>query len=289
MFSRSIQLFAPFLLLLAGCRIQEAPKSAAREVTIVSDYLTKDDSVLIRSFGKDEKIRTKIVILTPDSIRALVGRNIYNTGIDVLLTQEKSLRDFFYSKAAFAKIDNPRLFQQVERQFDNTHNFWIGLSHDPLVIAAPKDTLRQCPDIDPAGRHRKDSLGIPVKVKSGRQEYMDLLSRSSKLQFLTKKPAKGYGKEIVMPFSELVELENSADSAYNHNIRPCFSWLAENKRYFTRVTTVSLVRYSRNAAAAKKLVNYLFANSWSVANGRNQLPTVKRYKPNWYIESLLIR
>jgi len=277
-------------LFLAGCRIQEAPEEKKKSLFIVADYLTKDDSTVINQFSFDHHVAVTITILTPEKIVQRFKQERYNAEMDIILTENDELREQLYSLGAFRAISNPGLFSRLDRQFSNKHHYWLPISHDPLLVAFPKDSSDNCHDIDFTTWHRSDSLYPVIKVTKHLTEYNSLLASSHNLGWLDlNKKNKTAAGERIYSLSEFVALENSTDSTYNKRLNLCRSFLADNKRFITRINTISIYAHGRNRATAEKFIRVFIANSYTIANGRNQLPADKRIQANWYIRSLSIR
>ena len=289
------QIYACFsltALFLTGCWVQEAPVEKKKALFIVADYLTKEDSAVINRFSSDRHIAVTITILSAEEIVRRVQAKRYNAEMDILLTENESLRQQLYDLGAFRPVGNQELFSKLDRQFNNKHHYWLPVSHDPLIVTSPKDTSDNCPEIDFTAWHRLDSLLPVIRIKQHMADYTALLQNSHHLGWLSaanKKATTSATGERIYPLSEFVALENAQDSTYNKRQHACRSFLVDNKRFITRTNTVSIYAHGRNHAAAEKFVHVFMANAYTIANGRNQLPVNKRVQANWYIRSLSIR
>lgn len=283
-----------FLLLiipsvLTGCWLDEAEAPRKKSLHVVADRLSEEDSLIIRDFGKAKKVEVTIEVLSPEAILSRIRSRRHNADIDVLLTEDASLRTQLQDLRVLKEIRNEKLFSLLERQFNNQHRQWIPVAHDPLVLSAYRDTSRNCPDIDFRSWHRKDSLIPRNLVQHHREAYRELLSKTSHLSWLAAETGtRKAGTEEIHTLSELVEMENAADSVYRSHMNRCRFYLVDRQRYISRITTASIYRHGRNSAEAESFLVFFTGRSYSVANGRNQLPTRKNVFPNWYIRSLSI-
>ena len=283
--------FSVIGIFLSGCWVQEAPQEKKKSLFIVADYLTKDDSTVINQFSFDHHVAVTIKIMTPEAIVQRIKSERYNAEIDIILTQNHELRNELYSLGSLKPISNPALFSQLDRQFNNKHHFWLPVSHDPLILANPKDSSGVCRITDFSTWHKSDSAFPALKIKKNSGDYSMLLKNSHHLSWInnTKANRKMAVNESVYSLSEFVALENSRDSTYNKRANGCRSYLVDNKRYITLVNTVSIYTYGRNQATAQKFIRVFAANAYTIASGRNQLPASKAVQPSWYIRSLAIQ
>ena len=273
--------------LLPGCWIQEAPEETTRALSLVADHLTAEDSAIINQFSFDHRVKVAIRILSPEEIIATIKAKRYNADMDLILTDNQELRDQLYTLGAFRTIRDQQLFSKINRQFNNKHHYWLTLSHDPLVVAAPLDTAGNCSTIDFRSWHRIDSLSPVVKVRPPFGDYAALLANSRQLTWLRiDAPSKRPSDERIYRLSDLVTLENTIDSTYNKRMNACRNYIVDNQRYITRAYTVSLYVHGRNRAIAEKFIRIYAAKAYSVASGRNQLPANTGIQASWYIRSL---
>ena len=282
-----------FLLLipivLTGCWLDEAEAPRKKALFVVADRLTGEDSLIIRDFAKSKKVDVTIAVLRPEAILSRIRAKRYNADIDILLTEDEALRTELQELKVLKPIRNEGLFSSLERQFNNQHHEWVPVSHDPLVLSTHRDSSSSCPDIDFRNWHRKDSLIPNIGVRRHREAYKELLSHTSHLKWMsTGTTTRKVSTEQVYTLSELVDMENEADSVYRSHMNLCRFYLIDRQRYISRITTASIYRHGRNSAEAESFLAYFTGRSYSVANGRNQLPTRKNVLPNWYIRSLSI-
>jgi hypothetical protein len=285
--SKWILLLPVILLGFSGCWLDEAAEPQQKSLTIVADRLSHEDSTLIEQFGKKYHVSVQLEVLKADVILKRIRTDRYNANIDVLITEDQSLRRQLQELNAFKAIRNTAPFGQLERQFNNQHHYWIPVSHDPLIVTRAKDTTG-CSPIDFRKWHKNDSLKPVFLVTRQRDNYLSLMGASTNLGKL-RSASRKQGGEHIYTLSEFVELENSSDSMYHSNSNACRFFLIDNQRYVSSVNTVSIYRHGRNIAGAEQFLAFFVGHSYSVANGRNQLPTRKNVTANWFIRSLSIQ
>lgn len=290
--SKRILLLSLIPAVFSGCWVEEAQPAKEKSLNIVADRLTSEDSTLIDRFSSQYHIAVKTEILEPKAILQRIRSDRFNADMDVLITEDAALRKELNELCAFKTIRNTTIFGRLERQFNNQHHYWIPVSHDPLIVALPRDTSGNCPRIDFRSWHRTDSLRPALMIRRHKNAYLELLSASSQLnRFARQSPGslRPAENEYVYALSEFAENENRRDSLYPVENTGCRSFLIVNKRYVSRVNTISIYRYGRNIAAAESFLTYYTGNSYAVASGRNQLPARKHTEANWSIRSLSIR
>jgi hypothetical protein len=270
-----------------GCWIEEVQPVQKKSLCIVADHLSKEDSLVINQFGYNYKVTIKKEVLKPEAILQRVRSEKYNAEIDILIIESADLRKELNHLNAYKSIRSTELFGQLERQFNNTHHKWIPVSHDPLIVCKPKDSLQNCGPLN----LKKTALRPKLVLRPKHQEYTDLLS-GTKFNWLNAEtgPATQFGSERIFALSDFVDRTFFADDS-TAGIIPdeCRYYLIDKKRTVSRLCTVSLYRYGRNNAVAGSFLSFYMANSYSIANGRNQLPVKKQVTPNWYIRSLSIQ
>jgi len=275
-------------LSISGCWIDEAKESTQKELFIVADFLSKEDSLVINQFAFNNHIKVKQTILTPVTILERIRNNRYNAEMDILIIEDADLRKKLQELHALRPIQSVRLFSQLERQFNNQHHQWIPITHDPLIVVQGKDSTNTCSAIDFKLWHKGDSLQPKFLIRKQENLYYPLLENSTRFNW-TKTKKKQFSDEQIYRLSEYVAIEFSEDSVRVTTNFPCRYFLIDNKRTISLINTVSIYKHGRSIPLAEKFLSFFMANSYSVANGRNQLPTKKNVLPNWYIRSLSIQ
>lgn len=276
--------------LLAGCWVQEAPEGNYNELSIVSDKLSPDDSLIIQRFAKEYKITVRYEQLSPEAILQRIRTQKYNADIDLIFTEDDELRNELMLMKKLRPLSDERLFGKLDRQFNNRHHLWLPITHDPLILSRKKDTLHSCPAIDFGTWHLKDSAYPKLALRSGRkaQIYRNQLE-NSRYKWLSQPPKySAYSTEKVYTLSDYVQRYYFSDSMVSRQ-EECLYYLAYKKRTFSTVSSMSVFRYGRNVAVAERFIAYCASNAYQVASGRNQLPVNRRITANWYIRSLSIR
>ncbi|HLP56831.1 MAG TPA: hypothetical protein VK151_17460 [Fluviicola sp.] len=271
----------------SGCWIDEVQPTKKKSLCIVADHLSKEDSLVINQFGHNYKVSIKKEVLKPEAILQRIRSEKYNAEIDILIIENAALRKELSNLNALKSIQSPELFSRLERQFNNTHHRWIPVCHDPLIVCKPKDSLQNCGPLN----LKKTALHPKLILREKHEEYRDLLAGTN-YNWLNAEtgPATQYGNERLFALSDFVDRIFFADDSTAGIIpNECRYYLIDKKRTISRTCTLSLYRYGRNGAVAANFLSFYMANSYSVANGRNQLPVKKHVTPNWYIRSLSIQ
>lgn len=280
------------MILLTGCWVQEAPVSKNNELSIVSDKLTSEDSVLIKRFAKEHKVTVRYELLSAEAILQRIRVQKYNADIDIILTEDEQLREELFQMKKLRILKNDQLFGKLNRQFNNRHHYWLPVTHDPLILCKSKDTLLACPAVDFGVWHKNDSTYPKLVLPANRRNdvYHSLLGKS-RYKWLSKPPKYAvYSTEKVYCLSDYVHrIYFTTDSVANTNRAECRYYLAHKKRTFSTVCTLSVFRYGRNPAVAERFITFCAANAYTLASGRNQLPVNQRIDANWYIRSLSIQ
>lgn len=275
---------------LSGCWVNEASEPKTKELEIVADYLSPEDSAVINDFSKSRKVTIHLQVLQPQDILKRVRQTRYNAGMDILITRDNELLLHLQELDAFRKVRNSALFSQLERQFNNKHHHWIPLSHDPLVLTTHKDTSGTCRKPDFRNSLIQEGKRPTLVLGKYTKAYSELLKASSRYKQLTITPENTMfvASGRIYPLSALVDLQEGSDSISHTQLLPCRFFLIDKQRYVTLMNYAGIYRYGRNGAEAEKLLTFLLANSYRIASGRNHLPTSKNAVPNWYIRSLVV-
>lgn len=287
-------LFVPMTisLVMNSCVIPEAKPSKANELTIISDRLTHQDTLLIERFEKKRHVAVTIIIETKTDIINRFKQHIYNVNCDILITENEHIRNALRKMGGLATIDNQRLFDAIGRQFNNSHHLWIPLSQNPLLIVAPRDTSNQCERIylNRWLRNQKDTLLPDMNPVLKHKALKNVLAKSDQFGWLVRTKKKyPRNMEKVYVLSDVVDICVKKDSTAGRMKRKCMTYLVDKKRTLATYTTISLVNYSRNLTPAQAFVAFFNANSYWVASGRHQIPTKNRVKPNPIIRKLDIQ
>jgi ABC-type thiamine transport system substrate-binding protein len=285
--SKWILLLPVILLGLSGCWLDEAAEPQKKSLNIVADRLSHEDSTIIEQFGKKYHVTIQLELLKAEALLKRIRADRYNANIDILITEDQSLRSQLQELNAFRAIRNTAPFGQLERQFNNQHHYWIPVSHDPLIVTRAKDSTG-CTPIDFRKWHKTDSLKPAFLVARQRNNYLSLLRASTRLSSLLSDSRKPVGEHIYT-LSEFVGLENTSDSLYHSKAHACRFFLIDNQRYVSTVNTAGIYRHGRNSSVAEHFLTFFVGHSYSIASGRNQLPTRKNVTANWFIRSLSIQ
>lgn len=265
--------------------IEEAKPSAYQKVVVYTDSSTPKDSLILKKIYKNTGIDAVIIYKPLAEIAKKIQQNRYNTGFDCLILASDSLRNALVKTSLFADLSDVKLNKSVYRQFYNTPNFWIPISHDPLVYFTPKDSLNTCAKVS-WEKWRRDSLAVPLKISKQRDFYTSLLAKKNKFSFLVK--SNGF-KTKNASISVLSDLVVRSKKEPNFKTNHCFYYLVENQKYLTNVTTISLYQYSRNKELSIRFLKAYCSYQYTLAANRNQLSPFKQIPSAFVIGDLRIQ
>ena len=285
-------LFGCLISVLTSCWVQEAPESKNNELSVVADQLTLEDSLLIQRFTKKYKVKVRFERLSPEAILQRIRTQKYNADIDIILTEDEVLREELMQMKKLRPLKDAYLFGKLDRQFNNRHHLWLPLTHDPLILCRPKDSLQSCPAIDFSTWHKKDSTFPKLMLRTGdkSKNYRSKLAKSRYKWIVSPPKHSSFSNEKVYCLSDYVQrIYLTDDSIHVSSDAECRYYLAQKKRTFSSVCTLSIFRYGRNSAVAERFISFCAANAYQIAGGRNQLPVNRHIGANWYIRSLSVQ
>ena len=273
------------IALLNACMIEEAKPSAYQKVVVYTDSSTPKDSLILKKIYKNTGIDAVIIYKPLAEIAKKIQQNRYNTGFDCLILSSDSLRKALVKTSLFADLSDVKLNKSVYRQFYNTPNFWIPISHDPLIYTAPRDSMNVCGKLS-WEKWRRDSLLIPLKISKNNTFYTDLLAKKRKFSFLTKSNSFKEKNAFVSVLSDLA-VRSKKDPKFKKT--HCFYYLVENQKYLTNFTSVGVYKYSQNKELSTRFLKAFCNYRYTLAANRNQLSTFKQTASSSIIRQLSIQ
>lgn len=278
------------LLALSSCLVEEAPIAKEQQLVVFSDKLTLQDSIFIKHYSKKHKIKVIFHQLNPAFIREQLLEHRFDVDVDILLLSNQAFRNELLEQKLLRKINYNQAFTDLNRQFNNTHHFWLPLAHNPLVVAMPKDSAANCRTIYFESWHKKDSLKPQFKLGQMEQDYIIELNKSRRFQSFSKTMNKGrLSNEQISPLSSLVKLSIRKDSNFRQSNITCKTYLKDRKRYITIYNSASIYRYGRNPIEAERFIIALSKYAAIFASNRNQIPCNKKTQQSPKIAELNIQ
>lgn len=287
-----IGLIAVCISFLSSCWIQNAPEDTTEEVSVVSDYFTKADSVLIKKFARQQKVTVHYSILSSKKLLERITKQRYNANIDVILTHDPKLREELHLVKAMEVLTPPSWYDRLDKQFAKKYLEWLPLSHNPLLVTYPSDTSDRCIPIDFAKWHKgKDTIPPMIRLLNDKDEYQGQLNASERLKWLHVDKSAGYWSlERVYSLSGFLTKLNKPDSTFNRQMHSCRAYLRiENDQFVTRIFTAGIYKDGQNKDVAHRFLTYYTNYMYQLASSRNELPTRVDLPVNGVIRRAVIR
>ena len=272
-------------LLLGSCVLSEAEPSQKQEVFLFTDQLTEMDSTIIRDFERKTKCDVRIRIVSAEDYLAKASVNFYNNGADVLWFSNDSIREKLYERGYLSKIDS-KDWNELESEFNVSHQLWFPICHDPLVVTKPADSLRDCRSVNFSTWHKKDSLSpnfINAKLK---QQYLFDIKRNDLSQILMMGKKRKPSNETIWKLSALAKKYTETDSTFREEKYACKNLISFRKKHLTITNCLFKAKYARNGQNANLLINWLIGRHKSISSSRYQLSCKKNTEANYIIRNM---
>lgn len=269
------------LLLLTGCSLEEAKPLVQNKIIICTDTYSKADSLLVKKLSSEAKIKIELWYLSTQKMDSLIAVNKYNVPFDILLTHSESVRKQLLDSNLLSKLNLPKSFNQLNRQFYNTHHFWLPIFHNPLILSKQKDSTENCSSLN-WQKIKNDSLPIGFKVREDSSTYLKKIASSKRFSPIKLLIGQQGNLYTYHQLAEYIQRKPNGN-------RACLYYVLENKKYLTKTTSISLYRFSRNKDLAHQIIVQLLKHRYQLANNHNQLSTFKNIPANYSISTLNIR
>lgn len=283
-------LLSLLLFLLSGCLVEQAPVAKDRQLVVFADKLTAQDSLFLNQYAKKHHVDLSYHQLNADYIKNKIIHNKFDIDVDILILSNQQIREELNALKLLKTITNESLFTDLNRQFNNTHHFWLPLSHNPLVVAMQKDSSNMCRTIYFEEWHKKDSLKPQFLLSPWEKMYLTELEKSKRYDRFTKQLNKSkLADERVYPLSKLVQLENNKDTNYRKGKNSCKTFLIDHKKYITVFSSVSIYRYGRNYTESNRFISAITKYAAIFASSRDQLPCFNQVTKSSKIKGLGVK
>ncbi|NVK64685.1 MAG: hypothetical protein HWE22_08870 [Flavobacteriales bacterium] len=252
------------LLAVSACTLKSAQVEKNPSITIASDFLHSEDSVLFENFAKRHDLKIIIRHLSLNEIISEVETKGYNSGIDMVFSENTRTPIELNKKAILQNLMEPenKLTSQ-NRYISYRHNF-VGVGLDPFVVIFKNDSLKTRvtyddfttkPHYHTLSKADVISFLSPMRRKQDRIETYNWASQWDSKSI--KRPEKGPWKDsvdfIVCKYSQLNSFE---DSLWQHAaLDPYFPNQNKSGVYFD-LTTVAIIRQAEHYSDAQKLIDY---------------------------------
>lgn len=286
--------------LLASCMVQDAQAPKKQSVTVYTDHLGKNDSLLFAKFTKEEKIIVYFKLLPADSILAIIQGEKYNSYADlILLHGADQLQKASYIKCLSA-FNSEKLLATDKNYLSPAKN-WLALSKSPIVLVYDRNVLK--PDtisfynevLQPKWKDKialqgpaSSTLNVLAKSMSRLnpkyKAFLSALNRQSTLPRTggdlqqIKRVHAGQAQLAFVELSSLVKADERKDTLQKpiyKNIDVIFPG-QKQKGAFYNVTGAGVHRYARNPENAEKLLEFLCSKraQYDFASGRLEFPVL---------------
>lgn len=287
--------------LLGSCMVQDAQPAAKQSVTVYTDRLGDNDSLLFKKFEKEDKITVYYKVLPADSILEIIAGEKYNSFADLILLHGADRLQEASKRKMFSVIGSEALLTITDKNYMSPRKHWIALSKSPIVLIYDQRILK--PDtvsyynevLQPAWKGKialQDAssstlkvLGISMsKLNPKHASYLRQLNGQSTL------PRTGgdltqirrvYTGQAQLAFTELSSLVEVGQRKDTLN-KPLYANIGvifpgqKQKGAFYNVTGAGIYRYARNYANAEKLLAFLAGKrgQYGFASGRAEYPVM---------------
>ena len=125
------------VLQLNSCSIEEARNKKNRKLVVLSDYLEPQDSIIFKSFKRQQDIDIEIIHLSTDKMIGLTRNKKYTADADIIMV--KSMYDVH-------RLSQQSILQQIvftdelsdkQRKYFSTKLNYICMTHCALGLTAP--------------------------------------------------------------------------------------------------------------------------------------------------------
>jgi iron(III) transport system substrate-binding protein len=289
-------------LLLVSCMAQDAQPAKKQSVTVYTDHLGENDSLLFEKFKKEEKITVYYKVLPADSILAIIQGEKYNSHADLILLHGADQLQQAGKMKLFSTITSEKLLAETDKNYISPQKNWIALSKSPIVLIYDQRILK--PDTisfynevlqpkwkgkialqDPSSStlnvlgNSISQLNVKHKRYLSQLNAQTSLPRSGNDLTQIKRINLGQAQLAFVELSSLVESNERRDTLDRRlykNIKVIFPGQTQ-KGSFYNVTGAGIYKYARNAGNAEKLLQFLGSKraQYAFASGRAEFPVLE--------------
>ncbi len=288
------------VLLLASCMVQDAEAPKKQFVTVYTDYLGENDSLLFEKFRKEEKIIVYYKLLPADSILEIIQSEKYNSYADLVVLHGADQLQQAGKLKYFSTISSEQLLA-MDKNYISRGKTWVALSKTPIVLIYDQrflkaDTISFYNEVLQAKWKGKialqDGSSSTLKVLGNSIAQLNAKYKTflPQLNMQSALPRSGndltqikrvHSGQAQLAFVELASLVKANQRKDTLN-KPIYTNIGvifpgqKQKGSFYNVTGAGIYRYARNPANAEKLLEFLSSKraQYDFASGRLEFPVL---------------
>lgn len=267
--------------LFNGCVLDEPKKMDQPILNIYTNDYQAEDTLIIQKYEKKTGVKIQLIYANNGTILDKVSQNPYNARIDLLIVSGESVLFELRKKALLHTIRNTAPFNQLEREFYNTHHTWLPFAYNPLVLVTKTDSSNTC--ISNSSMFRKvfkDSIQPTFSSAAKSSEYINAFGHSTRF-----KQWVDARKKIINPNYSVATLSEIALKKEKSN--SCAYLLLDSKRHLTTTTSISILKYGRNHKTAEHFLRFYSEFKFQIAASRGELSTFQNIQSSYEIAQLL--
>lgn len=265
-YSVRILLYLILLPLMVGsaCTVKSAKAEKNHAITIASDFLHPEDSVLFANFAQRNDLHITIRHLSLNELISEVETKGYNSGIDLVFSQNTRTPIELNKKGLLQNLVEPEDKLTSQNHYISYRHNFIGVGLDPFVITFRNDSLRRkttyndltkTPHFHTLSKADMISFLSPIRRRKDRiitYKWATEWDASS-----MKYPEKGSKRDSMkMTLCKHSQLNSFKDSIWQQAATtPYFPNQNQSGAYFD-LATVSIIRQAEHYIDAQKLIEY---------------------------------
>lgn len=287
------------MLVLAACHARDAKLSKYQEVTVLIEQTGENDSLLLKKFEREEKIHVNILQVPKGELIPYLKQKRYQSSVDVILFDSYQTIVEARSAGLLAKVESPKLEEQVDPVYRSRKMKWIALSKTPIVFIynkhfLKKDTIQNYSQlISPIWQNRLAFQEKSDKTLRVFDEVIKLLLKDKAYSYLSKCYEQTAIAKEGDDFRQIKRIQNSDARLAMVQLSSLAKFYAKNEQYkkvvlpifpnqrkkgaYISITGAAVYRYTGDYENAKKMLEFLSSKraQYQYAAGRYEIPILK--------------
>lgn len=255
---------ALFLFGLVSCSIETAQPAKSQALVIASDFLDAKDTSIFSDFVRKNDVRIEIRHLSPDEIIAEVQEKGYNSGIDLIFSQNMQTPIKLNRSGVLQDlVEAESEIKEQNKYISYKHNF-VGIGLDPFVFKYTIDSLRQITSYQELSKYphyhtlsNSDMISFlsPIRKKMNRTKTSEWTKKWNSMSTL--RPEKGpwndTAKVVLCKYSQLETFKDSIWMNY-----PDDHYFPNENRsgVYYDLVSLAIVKQAEHFADAQKFMEY---------------------------------